>query len=107
MPAAAKTRSADARAPLHSCSIAAVDTWLVVWFIVGIVSLMVLSIVFGHKKTLEDRVSGLTHMAFIYGFLILGIGHTEGRRELLQRDHHGDTSHRPANLREWAIRRPV
>src|SRR5688572_14942235 len=38
---------------------------------------MVLSIVFGHKKTLEDRISGLTHIAFIYGFLILGAGHTE------------------------------
>lgn len=38
---------------------------------------MVLEIVFGHQKTLEDRVSGVTHMAFIYGFLILGIGHTE------------------------------
>jgi ferredoxin len=38
---------------------------------------MVLQIVFGHKKTLEDVVSGLTHMAFIYGFFILGAGHTE------------------------------
>lgn len=38
---------------------------------------MVLEIVFGHKKTLEDRVSGLTHMAFIYGFFVLGAGHTE------------------------------
>jgi hypothetical protein len=38
---------------------------------------MVLEIVFGHRKTLEDRLSGLTHMAFIYGFFILGIGHTE------------------------------
>lgn len=38
---------------------------------------MVLEIVFGHRKTLEDRVSGLTHIAFIYGFFILGIGHTE------------------------------
>jgi Fe-S oxidoreductase len=38
---------------------------------------MVLEIVFGHQKTLEDRVSGMTHIAFIYGFLILGFGHTE------------------------------
>ena len=38
---------------------------------------MVIQIVFGHKKTLEDRTSGLLHMAFIYGFFILGIGHTE------------------------------
>jgi len=38
---------------------------------------MVLQIVFGHKKTLEDRTSGLLHIAFIYGFFILGIGHTE------------------------------
>lgn len=38
---------------------------------------MVLEIVFGHRKTLEDRVSGLTHMAFIYGFFVLGAGHTE------------------------------
>lgn len=38
---------------------------------------MVIEIVFGHKKTLEDRTSGLLHIAFIYGFFILGIGHTE------------------------------
>ncbi len=38
---------------------------------------MVIQIVFGHKKTLEDRTSGLLHIAFIYGFFILGIGHTE------------------------------
>src|SRR5690349_881470 len=38
---------------------------------------MVGEIVFGHRKTLEDVVSGLTHIAFIYGFFILGIGHTE------------------------------
>jgi Fe-S oxidoreductase len=38
---------------------------------------MVLSIVFGHKKTLEDRTSGLLHIAFIYGFFVLGIGHME------------------------------
>ena len=38
---------------------------------------MVLQIVFGHKKTLEDRASGLMHMAFIYGFFVLGLGHTE------------------------------
>ena len=38
---------------------------------------MVLQIVFGHKKTLEDRWSGIFHMFFIYGFFILGIGHTE------------------------------
>jgi Fe-S oxidoreductase len=38
---------------------------------------MVASIVFGHKKTLEDPISGLTHMAFIYGFFVLGAGHTE------------------------------
>lgn len=38
---------------------------------------MVASIVFGHKKTLEDKTSGLTHMAFIYGFCILGAGHSE------------------------------
>jgi Fe-S oxidoreductase len=38
---------------------------------------MVLSIVMGHKKTLEDRVSGILHIAFIYGFFILGIGHME------------------------------
>ena len=35
---------------------------------------MVAQIVFGHKKTLEDPISGLTHIAFIYGFLILGAG---------------------------------
>ncbi len=38
---------------------------------------MVGSIVLGHRKTLEDPVSGLLHMCFIYGFLVLGAGHTE------------------------------
>ena len=38
---------------------------------------MVARIVFGHQKTLEDKLSGITHIAFIYGFFILGIGHTE------------------------------
>ena len=38
---------------------------------------MVAQIVFGHRKTLEDPISGLTHIAFIYGFLVLGAGHTE------------------------------
>lgn len=38
---------------------------------------MVGSIVFGHKKTLEDRVSGILHICFIYGFFILGAGHSE------------------------------
>ena len=37
----------------------------------------VLSLVFGHRKVLEDRWSGLVHMSFLYGFMVLGIGHLE------------------------------
>src|SRR5687768_6595480 len=33
--------------------------------------------VFGHKKVLEDPRSGIMHMVFFYGFLVLGAGHTE------------------------------
>ncbi len=37
----------------------------------------VLSLVFGHRKVLEDRWSGLVHISFLYGFMVLGIGHFE------------------------------
>ncbi|MFZ9885986.1 MAG: heterodisulfide reductase-related iron-sulfur binding cluster [Myxococcota bacterium] len=37
----------------------------------------VVSLVFGHKKVLEDKPAGSMHVWFLYGFLILGIGHTE------------------------------
>ncbi len=37
----------------------------------------VVSLVLGHKKTFEDRWSGLLHVFFLYGFLILAIGHVE------------------------------
>ncbi len=37
----------------------------------------VLSLVLGHKKTFEDRLSGVLHVCFLYGFLILAIGHVE------------------------------
>jgi Fe-S oxidoreductase len=37
----------------------------------------VVSLVLGHSKTLEDKTAGLLHMTFLYGFLILGIGHIE------------------------------
>ncbi|MGD8897860.1 MAG: hypothetical protein PVJ73_17665, partial [Acidobacteriota bacterium] len=37
----------------------------------------VVSHVLGHKKVLEDRVAGLLHLTFLYGFLILCIGHLE------------------------------
>jgi len=37
----------------------------------------VLALVFGHKKVLEDRWSGLIHFTFLYGFMVLGIGHVE------------------------------
>ena len=37
----------------------------------------ILTLVFGHQKVLEDRLSGLLHIAFLYGFLVLGIGHVE------------------------------
>ena len=33
--------------------------------------------VFGHKKTLEDRKYGFMHFWYLYGFLILGVGHLE------------------------------
>jgi Fe-S oxidoreductase len=33
--------------------------------------------VFLHKKVMEDPKSGLMHMWFFYGFLVLGAGHTE------------------------------
>lgn len=37
----------------------------------------VVSLVLGHKKTFEDRWSGILHVCFLYGFLILAIGHVE------------------------------
>jgi len=37
----------------------------------------VIQLVFFHKKVLEDPVSGILHVFFIYGFLVLGIGHME------------------------------
>jgi len=38
---------------------------------------MVFEIVFGHKKNLEDRLSGTLHMIFMYSFLVLLVGHVE------------------------------
>lgn len=37
----------------------------------------VMSMVFGHKKVLEERSYGFMHMFYLYGFLILSIGHLE------------------------------
>ena len=37
----------------------------------------VISLVLGHKKTFEDRWSGILHVCFLYGFMILAIGHVE------------------------------
>lgn len=37
----------------------------------------VVSLVFGHKKVLEDPWAGFMHAFFLYGFFILGIGHME------------------------------
>ncbi len=37
----------------------------------------VLTNVFGHKKVLEDKKYGFMHFWYLYGFLILGIGHVE------------------------------
>jgi Fe-S oxidoreductase len=37
----------------------------------------VLTYVFGQKKVLEDPWAGVLHLFFLYGFLILGIGHVE------------------------------
>jgi Fe-S oxidoreductase len=38
---------------------------------------MVFSIVFGHKKNLEDRLSGTIHIIIMYTFFTLMIGHVE------------------------------
>lgn len=37
----------------------------------------VIKYVFFHKKVLEDKSYGFMHMFYLYGFLILGIGHLE------------------------------
>lgn len=37
----------------------------------------VVEMVFGHRKVLEDRWAGALHVTFLYGFLVLGIGHLE------------------------------
>jgi Fe-S oxidoreductase len=37
----------------------------------------VVQLVLGHRKTLEDPWAGILHFFFLYGFLILGIGHIE------------------------------
>jgi Fe-S oxidoreductase len=37
----------------------------------------VVSLVLGQRKVLEDPLAGILHVFFLYGFLILGIGHTE------------------------------
>src|SRR5688500_10051776 len=37
----------------------------------------VIAYVFGHKGVLEDKSYGLMHMVYLYGFLILSIGHLE------------------------------
>jgi Fe-S oxidoreductase len=38
---------------------------------------VVVSIVFGHKKNLEDRLSGTLHIIIMYTFFVLMIGHVE------------------------------
>jgi Fe-S oxidoreductase len=38
---------------------------------------MVVSIVFGHKKNLEDKLSGTLHIVIMYTFFVLTIGHLE------------------------------
>lgn len=38
---------------------------------------MVLRMVFGHERLRRDPVAGVLHLFFFYGFLVLGIGHTE------------------------------
>jgi len=37
----------------------------------------ILQLVFGHKKVLEDKSYGFMHFFYLYGFIILGIGHLE------------------------------
>jgi Fe-S oxidoreductase len=37
----------------------------------------VAALVLGHRKVLEDPWAGLLHLTFLYGFLVLGIGHLE------------------------------
>ena len=38
-------------------------------------SIVFASHVLGHKKVFEDTWAGLLHLTFLYGFLILAIGH--------------------------------
>ncbi len=44
---------------------------------VGERAMKVVRLVFGHKKVMQDPYAGLMHVFFLYGFLILGIGHME------------------------------
>ena len=37
----------------------------------------VVTYVFGHKRVLDDKSYGIMHMFYLYGFLILGVGHME------------------------------
>jgi Fe-S oxidoreductase len=39
--------------------------------------MMVTRMVFGHERLLKEPVAGLMHIFFLYGFVVLGIGHTE------------------------------
>lgn len=39
--------------------------------------LTVIKMVFGQKKTFEDKSYGTMHLWYLYGFLVLGIGHME------------------------------
>lgn len=45
--------------------------------VIGARVAMVFQIVFGHKKNLEDRLSGTLHIIFMYSFFTLLIGHVE------------------------------
>jgi Fe-S oxidoreductase len=38
---------------------------------------MVFRMVFAHERLLKDPIAGVLHLVFLYGFLVLGAGHTE------------------------------
>jgi len=40
-------------------------------------AIMVLRMVFAHERLLKDPIAGVLHVVFLYGFLVLGAGHTE------------------------------
>ena len=44
---------------------------------VGLRLAQVARVVLGHQKVLEERWAGLMHLVYLYGFMVLGVGHLE------------------------------